>query len=630
MGTKKNRFLMLTLIVLIAVGVFIKTEETLGCACRTYGPDLFGLCGFDLFIDTCSETGHACLSEPSITNRTNCVIDGTNNVNFAGCVSGDSWRYCSETLCNTYVAGLLVEDATTNGATCKVSTLGKLTCDHTVQGKWDNSDKKCVVCDVNNIEIEVAGDNLSTYVDSAGAGGPYFVNAIGVGKKDGKFESACGADAVCDEKSAGDACGGGKTCDASGICVMAAGLTLTATADPTAIAIGGSSTITFKVTKGGVDMPGALVDSISITAGGGSITGNLVGCTSDYCCTTNAVGECTVTYDNAPAAATVATVTSAEATKAAETDSSPASAVVTAAAADWICDPLGDPDYSDACGVLSVLDTCESLDGPGPGCVGAWEDCGDMGCNAGCNGVCGTCVTAYQACDCVCGDGGCTPGALVCGVWSACGSVTPGSQSQNCNDGCSNSTMTQSCCTDVDADADGNHDDCVGAPGGAICDTSVPGGRCVSCMTNDDCPGTDVCDIANNACIPCVEEGVVPPVNDVLLCCAGLDLWDVNSDGQDECTSACNPNIGFLCNTLRGSVDTIAQGGEQMIGYILGIIGSVALLLIIIAGIMYMTAAGVEEKITSAKRILTGAVIGLGIALLAFSLLQVIMTVLNM
>ena len=619
---------MLALIVLIAVGVFIKTEEISACGCNTFG----GTCLF-VPVSTCSETGHGCLGKSSFFNKTVCTIDGPNFYDPGGvCLPiFDSWKYCSETLCNTYIAGVLTEDATTNGATCKVSTLGKVTCSHTVQGKWDNSDKKCVECDVNNIEVGVAGDNISTYVDSAGAGGPYFVNAIGVGKKDGKFESACGADAVCDEKSAGDACGGGKTCDASGICVMAAGLTLTATASPTAIAVGGNSTITFKVTKGGVDMPGALVDSIKITAGSGSITGNLVGCTSDYCCTTNPVGECTVTYNNAPAAATVATITSTKATKAAETDSSAASAVVTAAAADWICDPLGAPDYSDICGVLSVLDTCESLDGPGPGCVGAWEDCGDMGCNAGCNGVCGTCVTAYQACDCVCGSGGCTPGALVCGAWSACGSVTPGSQSRSCNDGCNNSTQTQNCCTDADvAPADGVHDDCVGAPGGAICDTSVPGGKCVSCMTNDDCPGTDVCDIANNTCIPCIEEGVVPPVNDVLLCCTGLDLWDVDSDGQNECTSACNPNIGFYCNTLRGSVDNIVQGGEQMIGYILGIIGSVALLLIIIAGIMYMTAAGVEEKITSAKRILSGAVIGLGIALLAFSLLQVIMTVLNM
>jgi hypothetical protein len=45
---------------------------------------------------------------------------------------------------------------------------------------------------------------------------------------------------------------------------------------------------------------------------------------------------------------------------------------------------------------------------------------------------------------------------------------------------------------------------------------------------------------------------------------------------------------------------------------------------------MYMTSAGNEEKIASSKKILTGAVIGLGIALLAFSLLQVVLSVLNM
>ena len=67
-----------------------------------------------------------------------------------------------------------------------------------------------------------------------------------------------------------------------------------------------------------------------------------------------------------------------------------------------------------------------------------------------------------------------------------------------------------------------------------------------------------------------------------------------------------------------------------MLGYILGLIGSIALLFIIIAGVMYMTSAGNEERIASSKKILNGAVIGLIIALLAYSLLQVIMTVLNM
>lgn len=97
------------------------------------------------------------------------------------------------------------------------------------------------------------------------------------------------------------------------------------------------------------------------------------------------------------------------------------------------------------------------------------------------------------------------------------------------------------------------------------------------------------------------------------------------------CTMAvCDPNTSFFCNTLEGTVDNIFEGGEKMIGYILGIIGSVTLLLIIIAGIMYITSAGNEEKIALSKKIITGAVVGLGIALLAFSLLQVILSVLNM
>ncbi|MCK4592615.1 hypothetical protein KAT63_04230 [Candidatus Parcubacteria bacterium] len=94
--------------------------------------------------------------------------------------------------------------------------------------------------------------------------------------------------------------------------------------------------------------------------------------------------------------------------------------------------------------------------------------------------------------------------------------------------------------------------------------------------------------------------------------------------------ASCDPETSFFCNPLRGTVGTLVEGGEKMIGYILGLIGSVALLLIIISGIMYITSTGNEEKIASSKKILTGAVIGLGIALLAFSLLQVVLSVLNM
>ena len=424
----------------------------------------------------------------------------------------------------------------------------------------------------------------------------------------------------------------GKTC-VGGACVLVSGLSLTASANPTAIAVGNTSTITFKVTNGAGNVNGATVNGISVSAG--------VGTVSAASCVTNAAGECTVTYDNGVAGPTTATITSTKATKAGETDSGSANAIVTVAAADWMCAP--GPDYADACpGPVTDVGTCVSLNGAGPGCAGVWQNCGAFGCDAGCNGVCGTCVTKYQACKCSCGaaatcnndgvanngetgvdcgGGGCGACAAVCAP-NGCGGGCPANCDGYDDPDCGGNCLDHTCASDAEC--------CTNNPGlcaaTEVCDPST--GACVECLIHDDCAGTDVC--SNNVCIPCTGEGNTPASFDISLCCAGLDLWDKDNTGTPVCTSACNPSIGFYCNTLRGSVDNIVQGGEQMIGYILGIIGSVALLLIIIAGIMYMTAAGVEEKITSAKRILSGAVIGLGIALLAFSLLQVIMTVLNM
>jgi hypothetical protein len=94
--------------------------------------------------------------------------------------------------------------------------------------------------------------------------------------------------------------------------------------------------------------------------------------------------------------------------------------------------------------------------------------------------------------------------------------------------------------------------------------------------------------------------------------------------------TGCDASAWFFCNPLRGSVETIVEAGETLLGYILGLIGSIALLFIIVAGMMYMTSAGNEEKISSSKKILHGAVTGLAISLLAYGLLHVVMTVLEM
>ncbi|MCK5084878.1 MAG: hypothetical protein KAQ64_04455 [Candidatus Pacebacteria bacterium] len=113
-----------------------------------------------------------------------------------------------------------------------------------------------------------------------------------------------------------------------------------------------------------------------------------------------------------------------------------------------------------------------------------------------------------------------------------------------------------------------------------------------------------------------------------IFCC--LFFISICSSVVCFCAASCDPETSFFCNPLRGTVGTLVEGGEKMTGYILGLIGSVALLLIIISGIMYITSAGNEEKIASSKKILTGSVVGLAIALLAFSLLQVLLSILNM
>lgn len=141
-----------------------------------------------------------------------------------------------------------------------------------------------------------------------------------------------------------------------------------------------------------------------------------------------------------------------------------------------------------------------------------------------------------------------------------------------------------------------------------------------ACAANGDCCSNN-CTAGLVCAAACTADGGACLVNGDCCsnnCVAGTCLVSTN----------CNPNAWFFCNPLRGTVDNIVQAGETLLGYILGLIGSIALLVIIISGAIYMTSAGSEEKIATSKRILTGAVIGIIIALLAYSLLQVIISIL--
>jgi len=57
-----------------------------------------------------------------------------------------------------------------------------------------------------------------------------------------------------------------------------------------------------------------------------------------------------------------------------------------------------------------------------------------------------------------------------------------------------------------------------------------------------------------------------------------------------------------------------------IIKVVLGFLGTIAVVLIIIAGFQWMTAAGNEDKVGKAKKIMTAAVTGLVIVLMAYAL----------
>ena len=63
--------------------------------------------------------------------------------------------------------------------------------------------------------------------------------------------------------------------------------------------------------------------------------------------------------------------------------------------------------------------------------------------------------------------------------------------------------------------------------------------------------------------------------------------------------------------------------------YILGIIGVLAVVCLVIAGIMYITAAGDEDRVEKAKKMLTYAAIGLAVALLGLVIVIAVDTIIG-
>jgi len=135
-------------------------------------------------------------------------------------------------------------------------------------------------------------------------------------------------------------------------------------------------------------------------------------------------------------------------------------------------------------------------------------------------------------------------------------------------------------------------------------------------------------------------------------CCVANCCQDAIHEGADECNEnfSSESNCADLCvewiqkmekaelepskqGTLLAGISCAGKGGEtcglndfvivavNISKWILGIVGSLALLMFIYGGIMLMISGGNSEKITQGKQIIIGAVVGLAIVFASYMII---------
>ena len=75
-----------------------------------------------------------------------------------------------------------------------------------------------------------------------------------------------------------------------------------------------------------------------------------------------------------------------------------------------------------------------------------------------------------------------------------------------------------------------------------------------------------------------------------------------------------------------GTETNVRQAIINIVQFILGFLGLIAVLIVLYGGFQWMTAAGNEEKVSSARATLTAGLIGLVIILSAYALTQFVIT----
>ncbi len=83
-------------------------------------------------------------------------------------------------------------------------------------------------------------------------------------------------------------------------------------------------------------------------------------------------------------------------------------------------------------------------------------------------------------------------------------------------------------------------------------------------------------------------------------------------------------DYGMGPNQGAGGSTDIAGIIQTIITFLLGFVGGLSVLMIVVAGIMYITSGGDEGRVDTAKKWLTYAIVGLVVALLGWVIIETV------
>lgn len=84
--------------------------------------------------------------------------------------------------------------------------------------------------------------------------------------------------------------------------------------------------------------------------------------------------------------------------------------------------------------------------------------------------------------------------------------------------------------------------------------------------------------------------------------------------------AAAQVNIGSYGNTFGLGTSDLQATVIKIVQWVLGFLGLIAVIFILYGGFVWMTAGGNEDKVATAKKVISAAVVGLIIVLLAWAI----------